>query len=60
MQKKVAPKLLKIITVSKNSKKDIQTDFKCLSKDISVIDNGIDTEIFFESSINHSLMIGYQ
>jgi len=46
MQKKVAPKLLKIITVSKNSKKDIQTDFKCLCKDISVIDNGIDTERF--------------
>ena len=39
MQKRVAPKLNKIITPSYNSKKDIVNDFK-------VINNGLDTTIF--------------
>ena len=46
MQKKVAPKLNKIITPSYNSKKDIVNDFKVADKNISVINNGLDTNIF--------------
>ena len=46
MQKRVAPKLNKIITVSHNSKKDIVNDFKVADKNISVINNGLDTNIF--------------
>ena len=46
MQKRVAPKLNKIITVSHNSKKDIVNDFKVADKNISVINNGLDTTIF--------------
>ena len=46
MQKRVAPKLNKIITVSHNSKKDIVEDFKVSDKSISVINNGLDTTIF--------------
>ena len=46
MQKKVAPKLNKIITPSYNSKKDIVDDFKVADKNISVINNGLDTNIF--------------
>ena len=46
MQKRVAPKLNKIITPSYNSKKDIVNDFKVADKNISVINNGLDTNIF--------------
>lgn len=46
MNKKVAPKLNKIITVSKNSKKDIAFDFKINPKRIEVIPNGLDLMIF--------------
>ena len=46
MQKKVAPKLNKIITPSYNSKKDIVNDFKVADENISVINNGLDTSIF--------------
>ena len=46
MQKRVAPRLNKIITPSHNSKKDIVDDFKVADKNISVINNGLDTTIF--------------
>ena len=46
MQKKVAPQIKRIITPSKNSKKDISVDFKCNPNNISVINNGLDTDIF--------------
>ena len=47
MQTYVAKRLNKIITVSVSSKKNIQEDFKVSEKNISVILNGIDTEIFY-------------
>ena len=46
MQKKVAPKINRIITPSQNSKKDIAHDFDCNLNKITVINNGIDTDIF--------------
>jgi len=46
MNKKVAPKLKKIITVSLNSKKDIARDFKIDPKRIKVIPNGLDLKVF--------------
>ncbi len=46
MQKKVAPQIKRIITPSKSSKRDIITDFKVKSKNISVIHNAIDSNIF--------------
>ena len=46
MQKKVAPKLQTIVTPSVNSLKDIATDFHCDPKKITVINNGIDIDIF--------------
>ena len=46
MQKKVAPKINNIITVSKSSKRDIVNDFKCNDVNISVVHNGLDTNIF--------------
>ena len=46
MQKKVAPHLKKIITPSNNSKKGIISEFKCMKDNITVINNGIDTEEF--------------
>lgn len=46
MQKKVAPKLRSIITPSMNSKDDIADDFSCSKKNITVINNGLDTNIF--------------
>ena len=46
MQKKVAPKMKKIITVSKSSKRDIVNDFKCKDVNISVVHNGLDTNVF--------------
>ena len=46
MNKKVAPKLKKIITPSANSKKDIALDFKIDPRRIDVIPNGLDLTIF--------------
>ena len=46
MQKKVAPNIRNIITPSTNSKKDIVRDFICNESNISVIHNGLDTNIF--------------
>ena len=46
MQKKVAPRLNVIATPSHNSKKDIEKDFGVPSKNISVIQNGIDYQQF--------------
>ena len=46
MQKKVAPKITRIITPSKNSQKDISKDFKCNPSNISVINNGLDIDKF--------------
>lgn len=46
MQKKVAPKINKIITPSKSSKKDIIADFKCNKDNIVVINNGLDADEF--------------
>ena len=43
MQKKVAPKINRIISPSQSSKKGIVQDFKCNPKNITVINNGIDT-----------------
>ncbi len=46
MQKRVAPKLNNIVTVSHSSKKDIAKDFKVQDKNISVIYNAVDSNIF--------------
>ena len=46
MQKKVAPKINNIITVSINSLKDISKDFNCDPSRITVIQNGLDIDIF--------------
>ena len=46
MQKKVAPLLKNIVTVSRSSKRDIITDFKVKSENISVIHNAVDSNIF--------------
>ena len=46
MQKKVAPRINRIITPSKSSKKGIIQDFKCLEKNITVINNGLDASEF--------------
>ena len=46
MQKKVAPKLNKIITVSNASKKDIVEEFKVDSRNVEVILNGIDIDTY--------------
>ena len=46
MQKQVAPKLQNIITVSQSSKKGIIEEFNCKKNNISVINNGLDTEEF--------------
>ena len=46
MQKKVAPKISNIITPSINSLKDISKDFNCDPSRITVIQNGLDIDIF--------------
>jgi glycosyltransferase involved in cell wall biosynthesis len=46
MQKKVAPLLKNIVTVSRSSKRDIITDFKVKSENISVIHNAVDSNTF--------------
>jgi len=47
MQKQVARRLLRIITVSKSAKEDISTDFKIPPNRFNIIPNGIDTHLFF-------------
>ena len=46
MQKQVAPKLQNIITPSQSSKKGIIEELNCKKDNITVINNGIDTEEF--------------
>jgi len=46
MQKKVAPYIKRIITPSKSSKKGIVDEFDCNKANITVINNGIDTNEF--------------
>jgi glycosyltransferase involved in cell wall biosynthesis len=46
MQQQVAPRLDKIVTVSEASRVEIQRYFKIPEKDVPVIYNGTDTEIF--------------
>jgi glycosyltransferase involved in cell wall biosynthesis len=46
MQETVAPRLSKIVTVSEASREAIETYFKIPQKDVSVVYNGTDSEIF--------------
>jgi glycosyltransferase involved in cell wall biosynthesis len=46
MQKRVAPQLQTIVTPSINSRKDISSDFNVNKKNINVINNGLDIDIF--------------
>lgn len=46
MQKKVVPRLDRLVTVSSASRKDIARAFKIETSKISVVHNGIDTEVF--------------
>ena len=46
MQKRVAPQLKTIVTPSMNSLKDIASDFNVSKKNINVINNGLDIDIF--------------
>jgi len=46
MQQAVAPRLSKIVTVSEASREAIEKYFKISQKDVSVVYNGTDTEIF--------------
>ena len=46
MQKKVAPHIKRIITPSKSSKKGIVDEFDCNKANITVINNGLDTNEF--------------
>jgi glycosyltransferase involved in cell wall biosynthesis len=46
MQKRVAPQLKTIVTPSINSLKDIASDFNVNKKNINVISNGLDIDIF--------------
>ncbi|MCP4603065.1 MAG: glycosyltransferase family 4 protein [Proteobacteria bacterium] len=47
MQKKVSRQLSHIITVSECSKNDISRDFNVSKKNIRIVSNGIDTDLFF-------------
>jgi glycosyltransferase involved in cell wall biosynthesis len=47
MQKQVAGRLLRIITVSKSAKDDISKDFKIPTDRFNIVPNGIDTNLFF-------------
>jgi glycosyltransferase involved in cell wall biosynthesis len=49
MQKKVAPRLPKIIAVSEASKRDIQQDFRVDPGRVEVVHNGVDTATFAPS-----------
>ncbi|MBW2291726.1 MAG: glycosyltransferase family 4 protein [Deltaproteobacteria bacterium] len=46
MQERVAPRLASIVTVSEASRKEIERYFKIPEKEIPVVYNGTDTEIF--------------
>ena len=46
MQKKVAPIIKRIITPSKSSREGIVNEFKCNKENITVINNGLDTDEF--------------
>ena len=46
MQKKVAPKINRIISPSQSSKDGIIKEFQCNEKNITVINNGLDTDEF--------------
>ena len=46
MQKRVARQIDHVVTVSESSKKDIARDFNVAKDNITVVNNGIDTEIF--------------
>ncbi len=46
MQKKVAPNIIRIITPSKSSREGIVSEFKCNKENITVINNGLDTDEF--------------
>ena len=46
MQKRVARQIDHVVTVSESSKKDITRDFNVAKDNITVVNNGIDTEIF--------------
>ncbi len=46
MQKKVVPRLDRLVTVSSASRKDIARAFKIETSKISVVHNGIDTKVF--------------
>ena len=46
MQKRVAPQLKRIVTPSINSLRDIARDFNVNKKNINVINNGLDIDIF--------------
>ncbi len=46
MQKKVAPSIKRIITPSESSKNGIIEDFNCKNTNITVINNGLDTDEF--------------
>jgi len=47
MQKQVAGRLLRIITVSKSAKDDISKDFKISIDKFNIVPNGIDNKLFF-------------
>lgn len=47
MQKQVAGRLSRIITVSKSAKDDISKNFKILPARVNIVPNGIDTNLFF-------------
>jgi glycosyltransferase involved in cell wall biosynthesis len=51
MQETVAPRLSKIVTVSEASREAIEKYFKIPQKDISVVYNGTDTDIFHPMSV---------
>ena len=51
MNKKVAPKLKKVITPSFNSKKDIELDLKIEPNRIDVIPNGLDLTVFKKNNV---------
>ncbi len=46
MQKKVAPNIKRIITPSKSSREGVVNEFKCNKENITVINNGLDTDEF--------------
>ncbi len=47
MQKRVAPQIKNIITPSQSSKNGIIAELKCKNSNITVINNGLDTQEFF-------------